>query len=179
LYDNWSLTEPYKCPHTFHTRTHRRNFRKESRSSSNSCFVGRTSPLTITESRQIWTPATTGRYRPKMHRATDAIVSMVTALRGYHNILSPVRNFLLTQRHISKGGFCGVKRNKKETPWHESASELYRPSHRRLSAKLVPIFADRGCLVVSVTDPYGRILGFLYRSRYFFFQVAPQLYSRG
>jgi hypothetical protein len=38
---------------------------------------------------------------------------------------------------------------------------------------------DRGCHVVSVTDPYGRILGFLDRSRYFFFQVAPQLYSRG
>jgi hypothetical protein len=31
--------------------------------------------------------------------------------------------------------------------------------------------------VVSVTDPHGRILGFLDRSRYFFFQVAPQLYS--
>jgi hypothetical protein len=28
-------------------------------------------------------------------------------------------------------------------------------------------FADRGCHVVSVTDPYGRILGFLGRSRYF------------
>jgi hypothetical protein len=26
--------------------------------------------------------------------------------------------------------------------------------------------------VVSVTDPYGRILGFLDQSRYFFFQVA-------
>jgi hypothetical protein len=26
---------------------------------------------------------------------------------------------------------------------------------------------------------YGRILGFLNRSRYFFFQVAPQLHSRG
>jgi hypothetical protein len=30
------------------------------------------------------------------------------------------------------------------------------------------IFADRGCHVVSVTDPYGRILGFLDRSRYLF-----------
>jgi hypothetical protein len=40
-------------------------------------------------------------------------------------------------------------------------------------------FADTGCHVVSVTDPYGRNLGFLDRSRYFFFQVAPQLYSRG
>jgi hypothetical protein len=33
--------------------------------------------------------------------------------------------------------------------------------------------------VVSVTDPFGRIIGFLDRSRYFFFQIAPQLYSRG
>jgi CBS-domain-containing membrane protein len=49
----------------------------------------------------------------------------------------------------------------------------------RLSAKLIPTFADRGGHVVSVTDPYGRILGFLDRSCYFFFQVAPQLYSRG
>jgi hypothetical protein len=31
--------------------------------------------------------------------------------------------------------------------------------------------------VVSVTDPYGRILRFLDRSRYYFFQVVPQLYS--
>jgi hypothetical protein len=38
--------------------------------------------------------------------------------------------------------------------------------------------ADRGCHVVSVTNPYGRILGFLDRSLYYFFQVAPQLYSR-
>jgi CBS-domain-containing membrane protein len=49
----------------------------------------------------------------------------------------------------------------KKTPWHESASELYRPSDRRLTAKLAPTFADRGCHVVSVTDPYGCILGFL------------------
>jgi hypothetical protein len=32
---------------------------------------------------------------------------------------------------------------------------------------------------VSVTDLYGRIFGFLDRSRYFFFLVAPQLCSRG
>jgi hypothetical protein len=40
-------------------------------------------------------------------------------------------------------------------------------------------FADRGCHMVSVTDPYGRILVFLHRNRYFFFQVAPQLDLRG
>jgi hypothetical protein len=49
----------------------------------------------------------------------------------------------------------------KETPWPESASELYRPSDRRLSAKLVATFADKGYRMVIVTDPYGRILGFL------------------
>jgi hypothetical protein len=40
-------------------------------------------------------------------------------------------------------------------------------------------FVDRGCCVVSTTDPYGRILGFLDRSSYLFFQVALRLYSRG
>jgi hypothetical protein len=47
--------------------------------------------------------------------------------------------------------------------WPEFARELYWPSDRRLSAKLVPTFADRGCHVVSVTDPFGRVLGFLDR----------------
>jgi hypothetical protein len=66
-----------------------------------------------------------------------------------------------------------VKQKNKQTPWPESASD------RRLSAKLVPISAGRGCREVSTTDPHGRILDFLDRSRYFFFQVAPQMYSQG
>jgi hypothetical protein len=61
---------------------------------------------------------------------------------------------------------CGQFKVKlyKQTPWLEFASELYRQNDRRLSAKLVPTSADRGCHVVSVTDPYGRILGFLDRT---------------
>jgi hypothetical protein len=66
----------------------------------------------------------------------------------------------------------------KESPWPESASELCRPSSRRMSVKLVPTFADGRCCVVGAADPNGRILGFLHRSRYYFFQLAPQLYSR-
>jgi hypothetical protein len=66
-----------------------------------------------------------------------------------------------------------------QTPWPESASELHARSDRRLSVKLVPTFADRGCHIVNVTDPYGHSLAFLDWSRYFFFEVAPQLYSRG
>jgi hypothetical protein len=65
------------------------------------------------------------------------------------------------------------------SPWPQSVRELYRPSDHSLSAKLVPTFADRGCHVVSVTDPYGRTIDVLDRSRYFFFHAALQLYSRG
>jgi hypothetical protein len=44
--------------------------------------------------------------------------------------------------------------------------QTIRPSDRRLSAKLVPTFADRGCRVVSAPNPRARILRFLDRSRY-------------
>jgi hypothetical protein len=72
-----------------------------------------------------------------------------------------------------------LQATKKQTPWSASASEPYLPSDRRFSAKLVPTVTDRVCHVVSVTDPCGRILGFIDRSSYLFFQVAPQLYLRG
>jgi hypothetical protein len=56
--------------------------------------------------------------------------------------------------------FTAVKtsnpKTKKKTPLPESWSQLYRPSDRRSSAKLVPTFADRGSHMVSVTDTYGR-----------------------
>jgi hypothetical protein len=35
-------------------------------------------------------------------------------------------------------------KNKRQTPWPESAIKLYRPSDRHLLARLVPTFADRG-----------------------------------
>jgi hypothetical protein len=57
-----------------------------------------------------------------------------------------------------------MQTNKKQTPWSYSASQLYRPSDRRMSAKLLPTFADRGCRVVSAIYPHGRILGFLDRN---------------
>jgi hypothetical protein len=47
---------------------------------------------------------------------------------------------------------CDSQKKKKTCP--ESLSELYRPSDRRLSAKLVPTFAEKkGCSVVSAVDP--------------------------
>jgi hypothetical protein len=80
----------------------------------------------------------------------------------------------------NKNNVMIIKAKQKQTPWLESVSKLYRPSDRRLSMKLVPTFADRG---VSRSQRGGSstgvILFFLDRSRHFFFQVAPQLYSRG
>jgi hypothetical protein len=37
-----------------------------------------------------------------------------------------------------------IKQIKKQTLWPESSSELYWPSDRRLLAKLLPTFADKG-----------------------------------
>jgi hypothetical protein len=51
--------------------------------------------------------------------------------------------------HLSSWTF----KQKQQTPWPESVSEIYRPSDRRLSAKLVPTSADRGCHVVSMWIP--------------------------
>jgi hypothetical protein len=78
-----------------------------------------------------------------------------------------VSNWLFTDFNFPAHSIeCLRKINiKTKTPWPESASELYRQGDSRLSAKLVPSFADRVCHVVSVTDSYGRILGFLDRSR--------------
>jgi hypothetical protein len=61
--------------------------------------------------------------------------------------------------------------------WKKKLRDLSPLSDCCMSAKLESTFADIRCHVVSVTDPYGRILGFLDWSCYFFFQVSPQLYS--
>jgi hypothetical protein len=72
---------------------------------------------------------------------------------------------------VVKSSWLQIRRLGFDSRHYQSASELYRPNDRRLSAKWLPIlyqiFTDKGCHVVSVTDPYGRILGFLDRSRYF------------
>jgi hypothetical protein len=73
--------------------------------------------------------------------------------------------FILLFCHLPEM-FIRIGKTNKQTPWSASASELYRPSDRRLSAKLVPTIADRGCHVVSLTDPCGRILGSLDRSNW-------------
>jgi hypothetical protein len=45
------------------------------------------------------------------------------------------------QQHLAQ--MLSETKQTKQTPWPVSARELYRPSNRRLSAKLVLTFADR------------------------------------
>jgi hypothetical protein len=73
----------------------------------------------------------------------------------------PSKQFTNHTTHTIKNTWT-INKNK-QTPWPESMSELYRPSDRRLSAKFVPAFADRGCHVVSAMD----LLGFLDRSYWY------------
>jgi hypothetical protein len=106
--------------------------------------------------------------------AWDSVsTSLTSSLTGKGDLYGTVRNcmqvsavscFLLA---VFAAQCRSIYQTNKQTPWSESVTELYRPSARPLSAKWSPTCADRGCHVVSVTDPYGRILGFLDRSRYF------------
>jgi hypothetical protein len=61
----------------------------------------------------------------------------------------------------------------------ESASELYRSSDRRRSAKLVPTSADRGCHVVSATSPSDRNFDFLDPEPLLFLLSSSSNCSRG
>jgi hypothetical protein len=54
------------------------------------------------------------------------------------------------------GRYKNVEKKTKLNSVALSESELYRPSERRILAKLVPNFMDRGCRVVRVTGPHDR-----------------------
>jgi hypothetical protein len=73
--------------------------------------------------------------------------------------LKALRN-LISQFYITSLNYQSIFQ-KLQNPWPESVSESYWLNDRRLSTKLVITFAYRGCHVVTVTDPYGCILGIL------------------
>jgi hypothetical protein len=60
----------------------------------------------------------------------------------WHRLTAVSRIFTSPYRPNSLWGRTSFLYNR-QTPWPQSASELYRPSDRRLSAKLVSTFADR------------------------------------
>jgi hypothetical protein len=90
------------------------------------------------------------------------------------NHLLPSQQRLSSPRSISSGYSMTYKHATKITTKLRDRSPRANNIDRRLSAKLVPTFADRRSRVVSATDPHGRIFGF----SYFCFHVVPQLYPR-
>jgi hypothetical protein len=106
------------------------------------------------------------RPYPSVNNASKTripITSLACMAEASHTIIffyyfSQIYNLLYKDDRIDAWSCLQISLTYKRTPWPESASELCRPNDRRLSAKLVPTFADRGCHVVSVTDPYGSIL---------------------
>jgi hypothetical protein len=63
-------------------------------------------------------------------------------LVGREGIFKPLPRYRFAQ-HVP-GSHTLLSEIHKQSPWPESASELYRPSDRSLSAKLVPTLTDRG-----------------------------------
>jgi hypothetical protein len=129
--------------------------------------------------------------RKKQHSnfLTELHVAICTAFLGSLQTAA-LPTALGTKLQIPLKGYCNRRAectstaticsiSLKKTPWSESASELCRPSDRRLSAKRLPTCADRGCHVASVADPSGRISRFSRQEPLLFYQVASQLYSRG
>jgi hypothetical protein len=91
----------------------------------------------------------------------EQVTALYSAFLLPSSVTSPIHVcFLLTSRCglvvSAPAGYSGgpgteyviavAHKKQKKTPWPESASELYRPSDRRLSVKLVPTFADRETL---------------------------------
>jgi hypothetical protein len=81
------------------------------------------------------------------------IIYKISRARAYtqdHNIFWKANS----ERRDAMEGYTYM--SKTEHTWLWSASELYRPSDRRLFAKLGPTFVDRWCRVASATDSHGR-----------------------
>jgi hypothetical protein len=79
-------------------------------------------------------------------KSTESIVSAASALNCAKRHYARGRGPVIVYWRISSFHLSTI-------PWPESASELYRPDDCRLSTKLVPTFADRGCRVVSARIP--------------------------
>jgi hypothetical protein len=119
-------------------------------------------------------PATHSDYQTVNQRGEVPTMLTLKSLAACRTNDLTSRNRAITRLKLSSKELI-LQTFTKESSWPEFACELYRPSDRRLSAKLVPTFAGRGRHVVSVTDPYCCIIDFLDRSRYFLIQAAPQL----
>jgi hypothetical protein len=98
-------------------------------------------------------------------RQADALTS-----RNFHKA---IRHYNSHNHGLINGRICIVYK-KTVALVRKQSMPTEQPS---LVGEVVPTFADRACCVVSATDLPVVSLGFLDRSRYYFFQVATQLSS--
>jgi hypothetical protein len=115
-----------------------------------------------------------GRFFQKGKRPNYLLCKASWRLTALSNLVCKKQLFVLFWKSaIAKGLKAHLKKL-----WSEYANKLYRLSDRRLLAKWLPTFADKGCHVVSVTSlwPYS---WFSRQKPLLFYQVAPRLYSRG
>jgi hypothetical protein len=78
------------------------------------------------------------------HKESDAYVHFVFFVGKSLFHISYKLGSLNEKKKTYEQEISSVKQKAKQTPWLESASELYWPSDCSLSEKLIPTFADRG-----------------------------------
>jgi hypothetical protein len=126
--------------------------------------------------------------QPYTRRPPQPVTGMAFFLLLLKNILTYTRNFGKEDHNTSLTQSLNSQvlpwhehiTQKKGTPWPESAIEVFRPSGRSLSAKLVPTFAIREVSrSLRAVDPYGCNLEFLDRNRYFFFSSSSSVVLTG
>jgi hypothetical protein len=115
----------------------------------------------------------TGRFKPTLH---------LQCYRAMKRCKYKLKKRQFNPIQFLTPYFCKIQLNirKEEISWPESARTISTERQSivsEVSANFCSYIEE--CRVVRAADPYGSILGYLDRNRYFFFQVAPQLYSRG
>jgi hypothetical protein len=142
-YEMTSLVPGLGCPGSLYTHTHTHTARADS-------------PFCSCETcRVLWSD--TGSAAPPCTTSQVKYLLTVPSLPAAHIalylVLRPAGSSVRKLKAINS--MVWVRERTIPTEWPPLVGEW------------LPTFADRGCHVVSVTDLYGRILGFLDRSRYF------------
>jgi hypothetical protein len=84
-----------------------------------------------------------GRIKEQKKKLSVIFTYKIESLRCHSSREKSVFALLMNQTLARTYKFLATDKQTKQSPWPESTSELYQPSDRRLSAKLVPAFLDR------------------------------------
>jgi hypothetical protein len=110
-----------------------------------------------------WAPWASSRWQPTVPSNGQTLCcSTFNCSASFSSHLQAASMVLLRMK--CKNSYWSIKKKlngiSPRANYTDRATAVYRRSDCQL-------FADKGCHVVSVTDPHGRILGFIDRSRYF------------